>query len=148
MNPVLLVDVSDEMAVMNEEIFGPILPVVPVDDMDSAARYVVARPRPLAMYVFERDGAAIEALLQRTHAGGVTVNDTLLHIATEALPFGGVGASGFGAYHGKEGFDSLSHRKAIFEQAPVNAGSLLDPPYGRRAERLADWIVRLQRGVG
>ncbi|HHO53078.1 MAG TPA: coniferyl aldehyde dehydrogenase [Deltaproteobacteria bacterium] len=139
--PVLIRDPTEEMAVMQEEIFGPLLPIVAVDSVDAAAAYINDHPRPLAMYVFDRDKARVEGLLRHTHAGGVSVNDTMLHVAEEHLPFGGVGPSGMGAYHGREGFDTFSHRKAVLHQPRLNSRFLLAPPYGRTIERLLDLLI-------
>jgi coniferyl-aldehyde dehydrogenase len=141
MAPVLVRNPTDEMRVMQDEIFGPILPVVEVDGVDEAIRYVNAHPRPLALYYFDHDRARIERVLQRTHSGGVTINDCMLHVAEEHLPFGGVGPSGMGAYHGREGFDTFSHRKAVFRQPRLSGRRLLLPPFGSRIERLLDWLV-------
>jgi acyl-CoA reductase-like NAD-dependent aldehyde dehydrogenase len=103
MAPTLLTGVGASMRVMQDEIFGPILPLVPYRNLDDAIAFVNARPRPLALYVFDRDGAAIDRVLAETTSGGVTVNETILHIAQEDLPFGGVGPSGMGEYHGRAG---------------------------------------------
>ena len=130
-----------DMEVMQQEIFGPILPIVEVESYDDAIAYVNDHDRPLALYVFDRDNRRVDDLLQRTHAGGVCVNDTLLHVAEEHLPFGGIGPSGMGSYHGKEGFDAFTHRKAVLHQARFNARSVLMPPYGRSIERLVDWLL-------
>jgi len=127
---------------MREEIFGPLLPVVAYRDLDEAIAYVNARPRPLALYVFDRDDRAIEAVLARTTSGGVTVNDTMLHIAQEELPFGGVGPSGMGEYHGRAGFDTFSKRKAVFRPSRLSALKLLRPPYGARFEALLKLLLR------
>jgi acyl-CoA reductase-like NAD-dependent aldehyde dehydrogenase len=140
--PTLLLDTPEDARVMREEIFGPLLPVVPYDDLDAAIAYVNARPRPLALYVFDHDRAAVDRVLERTICGGVTVNETLLHIAQEDLPFGGVGPSGMGAYHGRAGFDTFSKLKPVFHQPRVNGLWLLKPPYGKRFARLAKWLVR------
>lgn len=139
--PLTLVrQVTDDMAMMQEEIFGPVLPIVEVETYDEAVDYLNDRPRPLAMYLFDRNQDRIESVLERTHAGGVTVNDCLLHCAEENLPFGGVGASGMGAYHGKEGFDTFSHRKAVLHQARWSTRFLTSPPYGRALERLLELV--------
>jgi len=140
--PLTLVrDPTDEMAVMQDEIFGPILPIVPVPDMEAAFAYIEQRPRPLSLYYFDRNNARVDDVVRTTHAGGVTVNDCMLHVAEEHLPFGGVGASGMGSYHGREGFDTFSHRKAVFHQPRFNARSLVAPPYGRTIERLLAWLM-------
>jgi len=142
MAPTLVVGAPDDARLMREEIFGPILPVVPYRDLDEAIAYVNARPRPLALYVFDHDRAAIERVLAETVSGGVTVNETLLHIAQEDLPFGGVGASGMGEYHGRAGFDTFSKRKAVFHQSRLNGLKLLRPPYGKRFAALAKLLLR------
>jgi coniferyl-aldehyde dehydrogenase len=142
LTPVLLTDMRDGMSVMREEIFGPLLPVIPYDALDEAIDYVTARPRPLAMYLFEQDQARIDRVLARTHAGGVTLNDTLYHIAQHHLPFGGVGPSGMGGYHGEAGFRTFSHCKPVFRQARFNGTGLLNPPYGKRFRRLLEWLLR------
>ncbi len=141
MAPVILRGVTDDMMVMQEEIFGPVLPIVEVGSVEEAIRFVNERPRPLALYYFDRDQARIEDLLRRTHSGGVTINDCALHVIEEHLPFGGVGPSGMGAYHGKEGFDIFSHRKAVLHQPRLNSRWLTLPPFGKRVERLLDWLV-------
>lgn len=138
----LVLDPTDEMAVMQDEIFGPVLPVVPYRTLDEAIAFINARPRPLALYLFSDDEAKQQRVLSRTTSGGVSINETLLHAAQEDLPFGGVGASGMGAYHGREGFLAMSHRKPIFHQARWNGTALMRPPYGPRLERLMKLLLR------
>ncbi len=140
--PVALLNVSADMQVMQEEIFGPILPVVGYRDLDEAIRYVNARPNPLALYYFDHDRGRIEHVLAQTLSGGVTINDTLLHIAQDSLPFGGVGESGKGHYHGFEGFEAFSKKKAVFFQSRVNGMGLFKPPYGRLFERMVNLLIR------
>jgi coniferyl-aldehyde dehydrogenase len=140
--PTMLIDVSDEMKVMQEEIFGPVLPIVPYRNLEEAIEYVNARPRPLALYYFDHDRGRAEDVLSRTVSGGAVVNDCLLQFAAETLPFGGVGPSGIGAYHGPEGFDTFSHKKAVVRQARLNATSLLSPPYGERIDKLLKLLMR------
>ena len=142
MPPVALFNVSDEMRVMQEEIFGPLLPVVPYRDLGEAIAYVNARPNPLALYYFDRDRARIERVLGETLSGGVTINDTILHIAQDSLPFGGVGESGKGHYHGFEGFETFSKKKAVFFQSRLNGMGLFRPPYGKLFERLVGMLLR------
>jgi len=127
---------------MQEEIFGPLLPIVPYDNFDEAIDYVVNRPRPLALYLFEEDPSRIDNALSRTHAGGVTLNDTLYHIAQHGLPFGGVGPSGMGGYHGEAGFRTFSHMKPVFRQARLNGTGLLNPPYGKRFKQMLEILLR------
>ncbi|AGG87448.1 coniferyl aldehyde dehydrogenase [Rhodanobacter denitrificans] len=140
--PQLLTEVDDGMAVMREEIFGPLLPLLPYDTLDEAIARIAARPHPLALYLFETDRALIERVLAQTHAGGVTLNDTLYHIAQHGLPFGGVGASGMGGYHGEAGFRTFSHLKPVFRQARWNGTGLLNPPYGARFRHMLDLLLR------
>jgi coniferyl-aldehyde dehydrogenase len=143
MRPQVLLDVTPEMAVMQEEIFGPLLPVLPYDRLDDAIAFVNARPRPLALYWFGRDKARAQRVLHETIAGGVTINDVLLHIAQENLPFGGVGASGIGAYHGEHGFRLFSKDKPVFEQSRLAGTALTRPPYGKRTDALIATLKRL-----
>jgi coniferyl-aldehyde dehydrogenase len=139
--PTILTGVNDEMKVMQEEIFGPLLPIVPYRDLDDAIAYVNAHPRPLSLYLFGHDGPGRRAVLSRTTSGGVTINDTLLHVVQENLPFGGVGPSGMGHYHGQEGFRTFSHAKAVFSQSRLSAISLLRPPYGARFDRTMKFLL-------
>jgi acyl-CoA reductase-like NAD-dependent aldehyde dehydrogenase len=140
--PVIVLGAPDDCRVMREEIFGPILPVVPYASLDGALAYVNARPRPLSLYYFDRDEGRITQVLTGTVAGGVTINDTILHIAQESLPFGGVGPSGMGQYHGRAGFETFSKQKAVFRQSRLNAMGLFKPPYGKRFERLVGFLLR------
>ena len=133
--PVLVLDVGNDMAIMREEVFGPLLPVETYSTLDDAMAKINARPQPLALYWFGSSAAHRERVLRETLAGGVTVNDTLWHFAHPGLPFGGVGASGSGAYHGRHGFVRFSHLKPVFEQSPLALTSLLAPPYARNFER-------------
>ncbi len=129
-SPVALSGVTGEMRVMQEEIFGPILPVLPYDTIDEAIRVIRERAHPLALYYFG-GGESRERVLRETISGGVTVNNTLLHFAQEDLPFGGVGPSGIGAYHGSDGFRTFSNAKPIFYESRLSGSVLLRPPYGR-----------------
>jgi coniferyl-aldehyde dehydrogenase len=139
--PTLVVDPSDELSVMREEIFGPVLPVKSYERIEQAIDYVNARPRPLALYYFGVDEKQRDEVLRKTISGGVSVNDTLLHVLVEELPFGGVGASGIGAYHGEFGFQTFSHRKGVFLQSRFNAANLLRPPFGRISELLLKLLL-------
>jgi coniferyl-aldehyde dehydrogenase len=140
--PALLLDVQPDMAILREEIFGPLLPLVPYDTLDEALAFVNARPRPLALYWFGRDRTRQRQVLTGTVSGGVTVNDVLLHIAQENLPFGGIGESGIGAYHGEYGFRLFSKEKPVFEQSEWAGTALLRPPYGKAAERVLRILKR------
>lgn len=140
--PTLVLEPGDDAAVMQEEIFGPILPIRSYATLDEAVDYVLARDRPLALYPFSRDRATVEAILGRVLAGGVTVNDTLLHFAANALPFGGVGASGMGAYHGRAGFDGMTKAMPVLWQARWAASDLLKPPYRGLVDRMVRMLAR------
>ncbi|MCD6682256.1 MAG: coniferyl aldehyde dehydrogenase [Burkholderiaceae bacterium] len=127
--PVLLIDPSTSLSVMRDEIFGPILPVLPYDRLDDALAFVEAMPRPLALYWFDDDAERAREAIERTHVGGACINDTLMHVAQEGLPFGGVGPSGMGHYHGRWGFDSFSKLTPVFRQSRWHAMNLFAPPY-------------------
>lgn len=132
----LFLNVNDDMQVMQEEIFGPFLPVLSYDRLDDALAYVNNRPRPLALYYFGYDKAAHTRVLDETHAGSVCLNDTLMQVAQADLPFGGVGASGMGHYHGHEGFLTFSKAKSVFTKQRFNAAKMIYPPYGKWLQRL------------
>ncbi|AMC99439.1 coniferyl aldehyde dehydrogenase [Halomonas chromatireducens] len=142
MRPTVVLGVTDDMTIAHEEIFGPILLVFPYRTLDEAIDFVEALPRPLALYYFGHDKAAQRQVLDGTTSGNVTINGTLMHIAQDDLPFGGVGASGIGAYHGIEGFRRLSHAKGIYVQGRCNVATLLRPPFGRMAEWLLRFVLR------
>ncbi|QHE88927.1 coniferyl aldehyde dehydrogenase [Hydrogenophaga sp. BPS33] len=143
MGPTLVFDPQPDLRLMQEEIFGPILPVLPYDGVDDAITYINLRPRPLALYWFGRDTVARDRLLSRTVSGGVSVNDTLMHIAHEGLPFGGVGESGWGAYHGETGFLRFTQQKPVLLQSRWAMGHLFYPPYGARFHRVMGLLKRL-----
>lgn len=141
MPPLALLNPSTGLAVMRDEIFGPLLPVIGYDSVEQAVEFINARPRPLALYCFDDDAKRVSWLLRATHAGGVTINDTIMHIAQDELPFGGVGASGMGSYHGKAGFDTFSKLKPVFHQSRLNGLGLFKPPYGRLFDRLVSILT-------
>jgi coniferyl-aldehyde dehydrogenase len=132
----LLLNVNDDMTVMQDEIFGPLLPIVPYEDLDQAFAYIKQRPRPLALYYFGYNKAEQNRVLNETHSGGVCLNDTLLHVAQDDMPFGGIGASGMGHYHGHEGFLTFSKAKSVLTKQRFNAARLIYPPYGKSLQRL------------
>ena len=131
--PTIILNPSDDLKVMQEEIFGPVLPVKSYKSLDEAVAYVNAHDRPLGLYYFGEDAGEQQKVLSETTSGGVTVNDVIFHVAQEELPFGGVGPSGMGAYHGQDGFKEFSHRKAIYTQLRKDLAQLkaLRPPYGK-----------------
>ena len=139
--PTLVIGAADDAAILQDEIFGPLLPIVAYRRLEDAIEYVNARPRPLALYYFDRDGDRTRKVLSQTTSGGACVNDTLLHVGQDDLPFGGVGPSGMGSYHGPEGFFTFTHKKAVFFQARLNSGALLSPPYGSTIDRLMNLLV-------
>ena len=141
--PTLVVGATGDMAVMREEIFGPVLPIESCAGIGDAIARINARPRPLALYAFGGDAQWRERLLEATHAGGVTFDDTLWHFCNEALPFGGIGASGMGAYHGERGFLAFTHEKSVFAQPRYNLTWLLRPPYGARFETVLRLLKRI-----
>ena len=132
----LVLNVSDEMKLMQEEIFGPLLPIVPYQRLDEAFAYINDRPRPLALYYFGYDKGEQQRVLHETHSGGVCLNDTLLHVAQDDMPFGGIGPSGMGHYHGHEGFLTFSKAKGVFIKQRFNAARLIYPPYGKAIQKL------------
>jgi len=133
----IVTGVRDDMRIAQEEIFGPILPIMTYDSLDDAIEYVNSRPRPLGFYVFGLNDRALASLKRRTHAGGMSINDWGWHAFNHDLPFGGVGNSGMGSYHGVEGFRELSHAKAVYRRHRFFPVGLFYPPYGGIVPRLA-----------
>ena len=134
--PTILDDVSLDAPLMREEIFGPLLPVVVVDDLDSALDVVNGAEKPLSLYLFTEDDATAERVVRETSAGGMCINHTILHLSVPNLPFGGVGESGMGSYHGKWGFDELSHRKSVLKRPTGFDPPVAYPPFGKWKRRL------------
>lgn len=145
MPPLALLNVHDGMQVMQREIFGPLLPILGYRRHEEALQYINARPHPLALYLFSHDRRLQEQTLQQTLSGGVTINDTLLHAGQHQLPFGGVGMSGMGHYHGYEGFLTFSKLRPVFRQGPLRSVDFLMPPYAGRASKLLDFMLWRQR---
>lgn len=141
--PVIVTGAPEDSAIMTEEIFGPLLPVIPVDGTDEMVARITARPRPLAAYYFSKDAGEIAALSQRIVSGGACHNETIMHVAQSNLPFGGVGASGMGSYHGRAGFDTLSHLRGTFVQPRLNGVGMLAPPYGKRFGAMLAAVQRM-----
>ena len=139
--PTLLDEVSLDAALMGEEIFGPLLPIVVVDDLDAAVGVVNAGPKPLALYVFTEDDDVVRRVVRETSAGGMCINHTILHLGVPDLPFGGVGESGMGAYHGKWGFEELSHRKSVLERPTSFDPPVAYPPFGKLKKRLVRAVL-------
>jgi coniferyl-aldehyde dehydrogenase len=131
--PTLILDVTDDMTVMQEEIFGPVLPIKTYKNVKDAVAYINAHDKPLGLYYFGSDAAEQEFVLSNTSSGGVTINDVVFHVAMEDLPFGGIGPSGMGSYHGHDGFKEFSHARAIYTQLKKDIGPMkaLRAPYGK-----------------
>mgnify|MGYP001820808526 FL=1 len=134
--PTVLAGVKPDAAVMDDEIFGPILPVISVDDIDEAIRFVNDREKPLALYAFSQSHDVLDHVVANTSAGGVTLNHAMLHLAVPDLPFGGVGASGMGAYHGKSGFDTFTHYKPVLDKPTRPDPALMYPPYTNTKKKI------------
>jgi coniferyl-aldehyde dehydrogenase len=142
--PTLIINPQDDMQVMEEELFGPLLPIRTYKDFNETINYINANPRPLAAYYFGHDKQEEHAVLTRTTSGGVCINDVIMHIMQEELPFGGVGPSGMGAYHGLDGFRTFSHAKSVFRQTRLNIGKLggMLPPYNKATEQTIKMQVK------
>lgn len=136
MPPIIVSGATDDMKVMQDEIFGPILPVRSYKETQEVVAYINSHPRPLGLYYFGSDATERDYVLNNTTSGGVTVNDVIFHVAQEDLPFGGVGSSGMGAYHGKDGFLEFSHKKAVYTQAAADLLAVVRPPYGKTFRKL------------
>ncbi len=141
-SPTVLADVTPDMPLMQEEIFGPVLPVLTYSDLGEVIQLIRANDKPLALYHFTRDAAAQARVTRETSSGALVVNGTVLHLSNPALPFGGVGGSGMGTSHGLHGFRTFSHEKAVLREGTLSPVQLAYPPYGRVASRLADWLTR------
>ncbi|WP_394131272.1 coniferyl aldehyde dehydrogenase [Shewanella maritima] len=132
----LLTGVTPEMLVMQDEIFGPILPIISYNKLDDAISYIQAHDRPLALYIMSFDKQTQQQILAKTHSGGVCINESIFHVAADDAPFGGIGPSGMGHYHGKEGFLTFSHAKTVLHSGKFNSGVMVHPPYGSKLQNL------------
>jgi aldehyde dehydrogenase (NAD+) len=142
--PTILSGVGMDAEIMRDEIFGPVLPVLTYANTHELYRIIHSRGKPLAMYIFSRSRKKIEETLRNTSAGGTLVNNTLIHLANPNLPFGGVGESGFGSYHGEFGFQAFSHARAVVQQGRFAVARMLYPPYGPHTDRLVKWLDRFR----
>ncbi len=140
--PTLLSNVTENSAIMREEIFGPILPMLTFKNLDDAIRIIQSREKPLALYIFSQDSAATDQILSHTTAGGTCVNSVIIHLANPDLPFGGIGNSGMGNYHGLFGFRALSHERAVLRQGWLDTLQLFYPPYSARVRKLIELATR------
>jgi aldehyde dehydrogenase (NAD+) len=141
--PTVLADVKPESPIMEEEIFGPVLPVLRYERLDEAVRHIRAGTKPLAMYIFSHDRRNIDRLLAETSAGGTCVNTTVVHLSNADLPFGGIGESGVGNYHGEFGFRTFSHERAVLRQGPLSFLRTMFPPYTEKARKMQRMATRL-----
>ena len=132
----LVTETTDDMLIMQQEIFGPILPIISYENISETIDYVNQRARPLALYIMSFDTETQQQLLSQTHSGGVCINETIFHVAADDAPFGGIGDSGMGQYHGKEGFLTFSKAKTVLSRGKLNIGKLVHPPYGGLIQRL------------
>ena len=139
--PCIVLDAPADCELMQREIFGPILPLRAYDTLEEVVAQVNAGPRPLAMYPFSNDRRRVDMLIDRVMSGGVTVNDALFHVGQHDLPFGGVGESGMGHYHGREGFNTFSKLRPVFRQSRLSSVALLRPPYGKLADRVLKFLI-------
>ncbi|MGB0907689.1 MAG: coniferyl aldehyde dehydrogenase [Maricaulaceae bacterium] len=139
----VVTDTTPDMKIMQEEIFGPLLPIVASESLDDALDYVQKRERPLALYWFGQDNKKRDKVLHQSISGGVTVNDAAWHVIQEDIPFGGVGPSGMGAYHGEVGFQSFSHMKGVFYQSKLSQGKKLHPPYGPATHKMLNFMKKI-----
>ena len=141
--PTIIAEPPAKHPIMGEEIFGPILPIIPYDDLEKTLEYIREQPSPLALYLFTRDIRTEKKVMQSVPFGGGCINDTVLQLAGDAMPFGGVGESGMGAYHGKAGFDTFSHKKSVLKSSSILDIGLRYPPYeqNQRKERVVRWIT-------
>ncbi|HSC74641.1 MAG TPA: coniferyl aldehyde dehydrogenase [Pseudomonadales bacterium] len=142
--PTLIIEPKESMKVMQEEIFGPLLPIKSYNHIDDAIEYINAHPRPLGLYLFSDDAREKERVLSRTISGGVAINDVMQHVSCEDLPFGGIGASGMGSYHGVEGFKTFSHGRAVYTQSRINMVQVMGmkPPYTDKVNKILDSMIK------
>ena len=141
--PTILTNVKPDSAVMAEEIFGPLLPILTYKNFDEVVPFITARDKPLALYMFGTDENRIDSVIAQTTAGGTCINNTLIHFANQNLPFGGIGASGQGNYHGFYGFKAFSHERAVLRQGRIDMLKTVYPPYGAKVQKMLKWMTRL-----
>jgi len=140
--PTLVLNPTDDMKIMKDEIFGPLLPVKTYTNVEEAIGYVNEHARPLGLYYFGSDSAEQSKVLTRTTSGGVSVNDVIMHVSMEDLPFGGIGPSGMGSYHGIDGFRTFSHAKSVFQQTKMDVTAMMRPPYGEKIQKMLDGSIK------
>nr|XP_023908249.1 aldehyde dehydrogenase family 3 member I1, chloroplastic-like [Quercus suber] len=139
--PTILLDVPEDAQIMQEEIFGPLMPILTVEKVEDSFKIIQSKPKPLAAYLFTNDEQLKKNFVQNISSGGMLINDTILHVATDGLPFGGVGESGMGSYHGKFSFDAFSHKKAVLYRSFDADASIRYPPYTTQKQRLLKAVI-------
>ena len=137
----LLTSVTEDMTIMQEEIFGPLLPILTYTDLETVISYIQERPRPLALYINSFNEEFQESLLKHTHSGGVCINEAAFHVTQEDLPFGGIGNSGMGRIHGKEGFRTFSNQKAVFHKGKISLSDKFFPPFGSKIHKFLTKVL-------
>jgi len=140
--PQLVLNPNDDMQIMQDEIFGPLLPIKAYDDLDEVIDYINRNERPLALYLYSNDKATQDRIIHSTLSGGVCLNDGMLHVAQHDMPFGGIGNSGMGHYHGEEGFNEFSKLRPVFKQAKKSGILVLAPPYGKTFEKMTSFMSK------
>ena len=140
----LVLNTNDDMLVLQEEIFGPILPIVPYDNLEEAINYINEKPRPLALYYFDWNRSRAKSILEKTHSGGVCINDTLSHVTADDIPFGGIGQSGIGHYHGREGFLNFSKAKGVVRKGRIDTSAFVAPPWNNFKFRVLKKFLELR----
>jgi aldehyde dehydrogenase (NAD+) len=143
LSPALLIDVKADNSIMQEEIFGPILPIVTYEDQEEALAIINRAEKPLALYIFSNNKSNIQYILKQVSSGGACVNDVLIHVSNPHLPFGGVNGSGLGSCHGQFGFKAFSHERAVMFQSKFSVSTLIYPPYAKKSKvfkLLKKWI--------
>jgi aldehyde dehydrogenase (NAD+) len=141
--PTLLTRVAADSEIMEEEIFGPVLPIIPYEDIKEVYHYIKSKPKPLALYIFGRDKGAIKDILKNTQSGDVCINNVILHVSNVNLPFGGFNNSGIGKTHGYHGFMAFTHERSVLKQGAINTASLLYPPFKPNSSKLVKMIMKL-----
>jgi len=144
MAPTIVLNPTEDMDLMQREIFGPILPIKTYRTREEVTAYINDRPRPLAFYAYTNERSLADWYIYNTLSGGVTINDSLLHVSVHSLPFGGIGNSGMGHYHGYEGFQTFSKMRPVLYQGPIRAINMMLPPYGAKVEKMLNMMIRMK----
>ncbi|WP_373080998.1 aldehyde dehydrogenase family protein, partial [Zhongshania sp.] len=142
--PHLVCDVNADMMIMQDEIFGPLLPIKPYDNIEDVIEYINANERPLALYLYSNKKALQQQVIYNTLSGGMCINDSVVHVAQHDMPFGGVGNSGMGHYHGHEGFIEFSKMRPIFKQGPISGLLMMAPPYGATFDKMYKLMLKFK----